>query len=694
MTPSPSFTLRAVANNADPQLLGGIGVSDTGIALKSGHGAELPTILTGDCSSTGDGQTLNDTGALASVAVGDIIENVTDGSFAVVLVAGTNSITTTPLVKGSDNTWQSGDIWAVGRFVCTLTQLDADGQIVKQERVLVTAHTAAADSITVSRSFGGDTALTFDANDYAWLAVEKTYIEELQKAVRHILFAMSERDRGSRDYAAATNSSNDYTVNLSPKFVTLADMIGKPVVWKVPAACTGASNLNLNGTGLVSIRKEGGATTLATGDLATDEMVITVYNGTYHILINPVANAPSSGGITVTAKTADYSVVSGDSPGWFSNSGATDTISFTLPTPAIGKSFGFTTYGPFMKIVRGTSTHIIYDWDGADMLDLICSGGRGSNIELLGISTTEWQVVRQSGGWQMRGYIAGGCTTNSSANTTALIDRMLMVDDTISALSSSIQLNTASYGLTSSSHMTKGFFFGGIRTDDNGYNVINEMIYGRTEVCRLHQKTMATNQGSWATTVTSYVNQKSYLCGGYGTGSSTNVISKWPWGTEVCTNLAATMTDATSVNTNGYHSATKGYVMSGDTNATDEDALTYSTEACAALGVTITSRTARAGAIQSGLKGWSFGGGASLTSGDIWTFATEAKANSTASLGTGVHTTTGISGPLKGYICGGKNGTTVKAEVDNITYATDTRAANASNLSAARRDPCGMAPKF
>jgi len=85
----------------------------------------------GTATSLGSGTVLNDTGAFtayganASVRTGMEIRNTTDGSRAVVLRKIDNdSIETTPLSGGTDDTWSSSDVWDANRVVVALVDAD------------------------------------------------------------------------------------------------------------------------------------------------------------------------------------------------------------------------------------------------------------------------------------------------------------------------------------------------------------------------------------------------------------------------------------------------------------------------------------------------------------------------------------------------------------------------------------------
>lgn len=298
---SPTFILPAVKNNVTTaQLLGAVGAGDVSIALKAGHGALFPTIYRGDCSSTGSGTTLNDTGALGSLAVGDFIHNLTDGSSAVVtsISGAPNSVTTTPLEGGSDNTWQSGDIWVVNMFIVTAVQYDTDAvTVLKRERWKVTNRVT--DTLTVVRGYDGDSAQTFNANDYVQLLIEKSAIENLQKAVRNLV------QKDNDQAALITNLQNDApmwlgtitgtdTLTGSATPAKTAYQAGQRFMFIVANQNTGSVTLNVNGLGAKTIKKTDGATNLAAGDLKVGQLVMVGYDGTNMYMISPVGAAAAS----------------------------------------------------------------------------------------------------------------------------------------------------------------------------------------------------------------------------------------------------------------------------------------------------------------------------------------------------------------------------------------------------------------
>jgi hypothetical protein len=177
--------LPSAKDNAKGQLDSGINASVTSIPLKSGEGALFPQPYSGTASSAGTSTTLNDTGDLGNVSVGQIIWNKTDDSWAVItsIASAPDSITTTRLRGGSDNTWASGDEWVVDAFTVSLEkQTTATPPVVTdREKVLITGRTT--DTLLAhsanGRGFDGSIALSFDADDYVRLNVESLHARNL-----------------------------------------------------------------------------------------------------------------------------------------------------------------------------------------------------------------------------------------------------------------------------------------------------------------------------------------------------------------------------------------------------------------------------------------------------------------------------------------------------------------------------------
>lgn len=182
--------LWAVKDNANGNLNAGISASITAIPLESGDGANFPTTYNGTATSAGTSATLNDTGiGVSGVAVGDAIYNRTDRSWAIVTAVATNSVTTTPLQGGTDNTWDSADTWVVNPFIITLVQYnttnDPDSGVNKREKVLIIQRSG--DNLTaetsIGRGYDGSTGQTFLVGDNVYLFVKAADIQGLQTGI-------------------------------------------------------------------------------------------------------------------------------------------------------------------------------------------------------------------------------------------------------------------------------------------------------------------------------------------------------------------------------------------------------------------------------------------------------------------------------------------------------------------------------
>lgn len=182
--------LWAVKDNASGNLNAGISASITAIPLQSGQGANFPTTLNGTATSSGTSTTLNSTGIQAEgVEVGDAIYNRADRSWAIVTAVAANSVTTTPLQGGSDNTWDNADTWVVDPFIVTIVQYnttnDPDTGVNKREKVLIIERSG--DNLTaetsIGRGYDGSSGQTFDNNDNVYLFTKAADIQGLQSGI-------------------------------------------------------------------------------------------------------------------------------------------------------------------------------------------------------------------------------------------------------------------------------------------------------------------------------------------------------------------------------------------------------------------------------------------------------------------------------------------------------------------------------
>ena len=94
--------------------------------------------------------------------------------------------------------------------------------------------------------------------------------------------------QGSETYATSTGSANAYVLTLSP--VPTALVAGQRFSFLANFGNTGAATLNVNSLGAKNIYKVNGATALASGDIASGQLVTVAYDGTQFQLLSPIAN--------------------------------------------------------------------------------------------------------------------------------------------------------------------------------------------------------------------------------------------------------------------------------------------------------------------------------------------------------------------------------------------------------------------
>ncbi len=94
-------------------------------------------------------------------------------------------------------------------------------------------------------------------------------------------------------YAEDAQASDSYAITLSP--APSAYTTGQMFLFKANTANTGASSLNVNGLGPITIKKHKGED-LANNDIKEDSVVSVVYDGTNFQMISMLSNAPAGSG--------------------------------------------------------------------------------------------------------------------------------------------------------------------------------------------------------------------------------------------------------------------------------------------------------------------------------------------------------------------------------------------------------------
>jgi hypothetical protein len=236
----------ATKDNAEGQLNGSLTAVATSIVLNAGEGAEFPQPYTGTTTSGGTSTTLNKTGIGSSgIAVGDYIRNVTDASWAFVKTVSTDSLTTTRLQGGSDNTWQNADEYQVNEFVITLEARNAatPPAVTAREKVLI--KNRSTDTLTArTRGYDSSVAQAFAADDYVNLHVTSVTHEDTTDVLYRITRILDDTTTSLADFSSTANGKGASLIGIEDAggLFTAANV---EAALAELAAMSGASNLAL-----------------------------------------------------------------------------------------------------------------------------------------------------------------------------------------------------------------------------------------------------------------------------------------------------------------------------------------------------------------------------------------------------------------------------------------------------------------
>lgn len=104
--------------------------------------------------------------------------------------------------------------------------------------------------------------------------------------------------QGAIEIAATASGTNTYTATITP---AITSYVAKQRFYiTFTNANTGASTLNLNGLGNISIRKNGPSTALVSGDISAGQVLLLVYDGGEFQIIGGVGSGGSSTYSTLT----------------------------------------------------------------------------------------------------------------------------------------------------------------------------------------------------------------------------------------------------------------------------------------------------------------------------------------------------------------------------------------------------------
>lgn len=106
---------------------------------------------------------------------------VQDNAYGQLQTSASAAATSITLQSGH---WARFPAFSGSWFIWTLVQYDINNNVAQKERVQVTWRSS--DVISITRGYGGDTALDFDANDYFYLFVTAPIISDIQDEVTRL----------------------------------------------------------------------------------------------------------------------------------------------------------------------------------------------------------------------------------------------------------------------------------------------------------------------------------------------------------------------------------------------------------------------------------------------------------------------------------------------------------------------------
>lgn len=150
--------------------------------------------------------------------------------------------------------------------------------------------------ITVTLAYGAKTVFT-DGNPSLGIKGTRVYASFLNALNNHYHDGINDDGHGALPYSSASGT-NTYTLTLSPALTSYVS--GMPIYFSVANGNTGASTMNINGLGPISIKKDV-SQALVSGDMPSGKQLTIQYDGVYFQLLNPQnisGNAGSASKIT------------------------------------------------------------------------------------------------------------------------------------------------------------------------------------------------------------------------------------------------------------------------------------------------------------------------------------------------------------------------------------------------------------
>lgn len=176
-------------------------------------------------------------------------------------------------------------------------------------------------------------------------------------------------------YVVDTGAANAYVATLSPALAAYNP--GVLVQFKAANANTTISTVNVNGLGVKTIKKLGGATDLVSGDIAAGMVVSLEYDGTNFVMLNPVANPP----LTVVTDTG---FLTSGAPGTTTTNATATVLTYALAGGTLSTNKGVRIRASVQVAVTASSNAATYTLNyGGSTLATFGYQGTGASVTII-----------------------------------------------------------------------------------------------------------------------------------------------------------------------------------------------------------------------------------------------------------------------------------------------------------------------
>lgn len=398
----------------------------------------------------------------------------------------------------------------------------------------------------------------------------------------------------------------------------------------------------------------------------------------------------SAGGPSVEDKTAEYTIVAGDTGKIFTNRGASTPIKFTLPAAAAGLTHTFVAIEDLIEIAVASGDTIRRPLGGTISNSAWLFTIYGT-VELICLNATEW-VARSGDEYLLsgRGYVVGGHTGGGEGATVASYEYIDFADDTSVAAGISIGSNRA--GMAGNDYTFKAFTLGGWNVSSADQSTIDRITFttSTTAVATAVATPTMDTARSWPAGCESSTN--GYVLGGADrdAGTHSTTVSKLAFVAETEANSGSTIAAARGYN-GGISSSVAGYSLGGQNsgNKTEIYKIVFSTDTTSTPSAVLSTATSLFATNECRTNGYKMGGDSNTTLIAKLAFSSDTRTDLAATLDTATSQNIGVSGG-KGYTAGGG----VSTRIEDLNYATETSAALAATLDTARSAAAGVNPAF